>query len=247
MQGRRVSAIASVPEHEHSDRLEIISQFTAGAAHDIRNTAAVIFGYSDVALRELKPNSPGYRAVEAMAAAAKRITEECRQLLAFTPLYSPQPQLVDLNALLKSEERNLSDLLKVRLPNARLSLSYEPGLRRVKADPGLLARALGNLVVNARAAMQNMSRVPLVTIQTKEMASGISIYVIDNGCGMNDEALKQSLSDEHFTTKKGHHGLGLKVVRDVMKSAGGFMTARTVPGRGTAFELWLPAAGTNLP
>jgi signal transduction histidine kinase len=234
---------AAVGEYGDPARHEIISQFTAGAAHDIRNQAAVIIGYYDVAVRELAPGSPARRAVDRMLAAALKINDECRQLLAFTPLYSPEPRAIDINEMIKNEEQNLVALLTTRLPTARMSpIAYAPGLPDVMVDPALLARALSNLVVNARNAMQRVERAPLLTIQTKESGTGVSIFVVDNGCGMDDETLKLALADGNFTTKQGHCGIGMKVIRDVMKSAGGWVGAETVKGRGTKFELWLPGS-----
>lgn len=236
-----------VPEHENSDRLEIIAQFTAGAAHDIRNDSAIIYGYSDIVMRGLTPGTPQYRAAEAQVAAALRIARNCKQLLAFTPLYHPEPQPTQLNQVICEQERNLNDLLISRLPLAKLVIAYEPGLPMVKVDRALFARAISNLVVNARCAMHGIKRTPLVSIQTKHSGAGVSVFVVDNGCGMSAEELKSSLAGENFTTKPGHSGLGLGIVRTVAKDAGGWVSAKSVEGLGTAFEIWLPAvsaAGT---
>jgi CheY-like chemotaxis protein len=73
------------------------------------------------------------------------------------------------------------------------------------------------------------------------MAEYARLRVSDNGAGISADILKR-IFDPFFTTKgRGRGtGLGLAVVHGVVESHGGACSVETVPGRGTAFSVYLP-------
>jgi CheY-like chemotaxis protein len=74
----------------------------------------------------------------------------------------------------------------------------------------------------------------------------VSLAVIDNGAGMDDETLARA-TEPFFTTKgvgKGT-GLGLSMVHGLAEQSGGRLRLSSRPGQGTRAELWLPRAGAT--
>jgi CheY-like chemotaxis protein len=71
----------------------------------------------------------------------------------------------------------------------------------------------------------------------------VCIEVRDTGCGM-EPAVVARMFEPFFTTKKIGEGtgLGLAVVRSVVRSHEGAITVRTQPGAGTTFEIYFPVA-----
>jgi two-component system, cell cycle sensor histidine kinase and response regulator CckA len=123
----------------------------------------------------------------------------------------------------------------------------------LKADPGQIEQVVMNLAVNARDAMSNGGTLKVRT-QNVVMSdddvrerppmppgSYVLLTVRDSGHGMSKETLAR-VFEPFFTTKevgKGT-GLGLATVYGVIKQSGGFIWVESVPGSGTAFEIYLP-------
>ena len=124
-----------------------------------------------------------------------------------------------------------------------LALQLEEGLPAVLADPGQINQLLVNLVVNARDAMPRGGKIAVATCQRKTAAGKqVSIFVHDSGAGISAKVLPH-IFEPFFTTKpqgKGT-GLGLSTVYGIVKQTKGKILVNSEPGRGTTFEVVLPA------
>jgi CheY-like chemotaxis protein len=124
----------------------------------------------------------------------------------------------------------------------------------LSGDPTQLHQVLLNLCVNARDAMPAGGELTIaaenVLVETRlpGMDEGakpgphIVIKVTDTGAGIPPE-LREKIFDPFFTTKevgKGT-GLGLSTSLGIVKSHGGFIKVESEPGKGSTFEVWLPA------
>jgi signal transduction histidine kinase len=71
---------------------------------------------------------------------------------------------------------------------------------------------------------------------------GVLISVVDNGPGIAAKALPR-IFEQDFTTKKDGSGVGLSYCHFIVREAGGWIKVESALGEGTAFTIFLPAAG----
>jgi PAS domain S-box-containing protein len=146
----------------------------------------------------------------------------------------PQFQTANLNDVVRATV----DLLRPELENRGLLVEEKlaPGLPATAFDPAQLKQALVNLVKNS---MHAMTRSGVLTLSTGEAAEGVWVSVADTGGGIPPEQL-QRIGEPFFTTKKKGSGLGLMIVRRIIREHGGSIDIDSHVGRGTTVRLWLP-------
>jgi signal transduction histidine kinase len=239
-------------------KMEAVGRLAGGVAHDFNNLLTIIRGHSDLLAERIKDDSQT-KNVEQVRKAADRAVAMTRQLLAFSRMQVLQPRALDLNSVIQEMSKMLPRLIG---ENIEYSCVPSAGPATVMADPGQIEQVLMNLAVNARDAMPDGGKLQVRTANVelsaeeaaKRPAMGPGKYVLvrvsDTGHGMNEET-KAHIFEPFFTTKevgKGT-GLGLATVYGIVKQSGGFIWVESVPGRGTEFEIYLPAtsaaAGTT--
>ncbi|MCX6539685.1 MAG: PAS domain S-box protein [Acidobacteria bacterium] len=233
-----------------AQKMESVGRLAGGVAHDSNNMLAVIMGHTELALEQVDPNQPLYANLEEIRAAAERSAALTRQLLAFARKQTIAPRVLDLN-------ETVSGMLKMlrRLIGENIDLTWKPAstLGHVKMDPSQIDQILANLSVNARDAISGVGK---VTIETADEefddaycashqgfvpGAYLMLAVSDTGRGMDRETLAHVF--EPFFTTKGvgeGTGLGLATVYGIVKQNNGFIDARSEPGLGTTFAIYLP-------
>jgi PAS domain S-box-containing protein len=234
-----------------AQKMEAIGRLAGGIAHDFNNLLTVINGYSDVLLAELCPSAPQHGPLLEIRSAGQRAAALTAQLLALSRKTLVKPTVVDLNAALQTLSQLLGRLLGEKIA---LTTSLQPGLARIKIDPGQLDQVIMNLALNARDAMPQGGQLRIetqdLTLRTKDALSYpdcrpgpyVRLVVADTGCGMTDE-VKAKLFEPFFTTKEQGKGtgLGLATVYGIIKQAGGQLGVSSQVDCGTRFTLLFPA------
>ncbi len=218
---------------QQSRRRALAAQMTSGLAHDFSNLLTIILGMQSK-LSRMDLDSAAQKLVTATQSAARRGGRLLNRIADMTSHRTLRPQSTDMHALLG----DLNLLASPSLPRAvGLSILDHMPDEQVLLDPGMLQDALLNLILNARDACGASGQIT-VSAHCIER-TWIEITVTDTGPGFSPEALNKAL-DPFFTTKGGEgSGLGLPMVYDMTKLAGGDLRLANTPS-GASVTLRLP-------
>jgi len=214
---------------------ELAAQLTSGLAHDFANLLTIILGLqSRLARMDLPAESR--ELIAATRSAARRGGALLDRIAAISGPREMHPVPTDFCGFIK-------DLKMLAIPTLPDGVTLEvscTGLDRpVLLDPGSLQDTLLNLILNAKDAI-GLAPGGIVLAATTVRHTWLQITLTDTGPGFTQEALKHGL-DPFFTTKGGEgSGLGLSMVFDLTKLAGGRVTLANRPEGGAVVMLRLP-------
>jgi PAS domain S-box-containing protein len=237
-----------------SQRLESLGVLAGGIAHDFNNLLVGILGNAELAQREVEPGSKAHDLVRDIQSASQRAAALTRQLLAYAGQTIVSPHTFDLAKLVAET----LPLLHTSLPAAsELRLEASGKGPWVYADEAQISQVVLNLVSNAAEALGEKGgaiRVRTSLVYADERLLGACLLsdgpapgefacleVSDTGSGIAPEDLPR-IFDPFFTTKFSGHGLGLAAVLGIVRGHGGTIRVESEPGRGSLFQVLLPAA-----
>jgi signal transduction histidine kinase len=235
---------------QHAMKMEAVGRLAGGVAHDFNNLLTGIYGSIQLAKMEKDDPAKVDFYLDEIRKEAESAASLTRQLLAYSRKQPIKPRLTDMNALVSDLGGMLQRLIGVEVS---MEFSLAEGLSPVRVDPGLFQQVLVNLCANARDAMPSGGRLSIRTESAAldgadcSLREGLKpgrylrLTVEDSGMGMDAEALRH-LFEPFYTTKtlgKGT-GLGLAMVHGAVHQSGGFIEARSEPGKGCAFSILLP-------
>ncbi|WP_420584026.1 PAS-domain containing protein [Ruegeria sp.] len=218
---------------QQTRRRAMAAQMTSGLAHDFSNLLTIILGMQS-RLDKMDLPEDARELVAATQQTARRGGQLLNRIADMTGNRTFQPKATDMRGLLE----DLRILASPSLPRG-VGLSVVNTLPDVALmlDPGMVQDALLNLVLNARDACGVAGQ---VTISAHKIGDiWVEIAVSDTGPGFSGEGLEKALNP-FFTTKgsKGS-GLGLPMVYDTVKLAGGDLSLRNTPS-GASVSMRLP-------
>jgi two-component system cell cycle sensor histidine kinase/response regulator CckA len=232
------------PPQAEGERRIAADRSTAHVAHDLNNVLTAIGGYAELALARPELDEVARQDLACIHRSAERGARLAERLL-HRDESVPQPQLLDLNAVLVDLGRVLPQLM-----GPRITVSVEPASRpaRVVAELSELEQVVLNLALNAREALAEGGR--LVVQAGILYATGeperVELLVSDDGRGM-DELTRARAFEPGFSTRAGGTGLGLPAVAAIVRRAGGSIRCDSTPGRGTSMHVLLPLAEPSVP
>jgi two-component system cell cycle sensor histidine kinase/response regulator CckA len=232
-----------------AQKMEAVGRLAGGVAHDFNNLLTVIGGYSQTLLDGIPAKDPKRGPLEQILSAYNSAAALTSQLLAFSRKQILQPKVINLNHLLTNIE---SLLRRVMGEHITFHGALSKDSLYVKADPNQLEQVLINLAANARDAMPDggQFRIETTLVDVRQirdetrLSEGkyVLLKVSDTGIGMSDNILEHAF-EPFFTTKEAGKGtgLGLSTVYGIVQQNHGAIHVSSEPGRGTTFEIYLPA------
>ena len=225
-------------EKIESERINAFTLLAAGVAHELGNPLNSITIHLQLLERKMrKMGASGAKLQEHLDVALgeiKRLDLIIGQFLAAIRPTKPQCQRLQLNDLIEECLRFLKpeiDQHKIKVRRElRADLPYMP------LDGNQMKQAIYNLIRNAVQAMQSKGT---LTVSTTFNDFEVLVGFQDTGKGIS-AAEMNSLFQPFFTTRKSGTGLGLLIVRRIIREHGGEIDIKSREGEGTLVTLHLP-------
>ncbi|MBN1209253.1 MAG: response regulator [Myxococcaceae bacterium] len=240
----------------HAEKMAAVGTLAAGVGHEINNPLAFIISNLHFAVEEVRDAAGPERQDERWAEVeqalrealqgADRVRRIVQDLKAFSRSQPQHPHRVDLHQVLDmalsiadAEVRHRAQVVKIygKVPN-------------VLGDETRLGQVFLNLLVNAAQAIpEGHTQSNEIRIATRKDEQGQAVVeVSDTGTGIAPDVLPR-IFEPFFTTKQVGvgTGLGLSICHSYLQSMGGDIRVRSELGRGTTFEVVLPATPDLVP
>jgi putative PEP-CTERM system histidine kinase len=211
--------------------LEAFQTMSAFLIHDLKNAASTL----GLMLENLPTHfdKPAFRedALRGIGSAASRINDLINRMNALRHELRLKPAELDLNHVVTEALANLNGTLDTSL------VTKFDQIPKISADPQQLQSVFTNLLFNARDAVGMNGR---ITVETATHGQWVALSVSDNGCGMTEQFIKNSLFRPFRSTKKKGLGIGMFQSKTIVEAHHGKIHVESELGVGTTFRVMLP-------
>ena len=231
-----------------SQQLALAGRIAGQVAHDFNNLLSPLVAYPELIKSILPDGHPAASYCDTMIAMAERMATINENLRTLARRGHVTPEEVSIGEVVEDTVLGMRDLPGSLVVEVKLG----DRLPLVLGSPVQLGRALGNLITNAREALNDQGR---VTISVESQAGGpghsravegetVRITVTDTGPGIAPELLPR-IFEPFVTTKTGAArrgaGLGLPIVQSIIEDHNGYVEIESEAGRGTTVSIFLSA------
>jgi len=231
---------------EQLKRMETLATLAATLVHDFNNVLTVISSNVGLALSDSGLGDATRNRLEQTEAASEKAAGLVKRLMEFSGTQTLDFKPVQINDV-------VGDVLRLAYPlfppDITVVTNMHDDLPHIQADRAHLERALLNLIVNARDAMNTGGKLAISTsiqsrtprIAGKDSPQFVVISVADTGTGIAP-CIQSNVFEPFFTTKASASGtgLGLSSTYGIVRSHNGTIELDSTSGEGTTFRILLP-------
>jgi putative PEP-CTERM system histidine kinase len=211
--------------------MEAFQTMSAFLIHDLKNAASTL----GLMLENLPTHfgNPAFRedAFRGIGSAASRINDLINRMNALRHELRLKPAELDLNHVVTEALTTLNGTLENKL------VTKFDQIPRILADGQQLQSVCTNLLLNACDAVGMNGR---ITVETTRLGEWVALSVSDNGCGMSEQFIKNSLFRPFRSTKKKGLGIGMFQSKTIVEAHQGKIHVDSELGVGTTFRVMLP-------
>lgn len=228
------------------------SAFLAAMSHEIRTPMNGVIGMIDV-LRQSSLRNYQMEMLDLISESAYSLLNIIDDILDFSKIEADKLELESMPMSVADVVEKVCTLLDhlAEKKKVELTLFTDPELpAEVFGDAGRLRQMLINLANNAikfSSGRKQSGQVSVRAVLAERSPDrvAVEIRVIDNGIGMDEQVLSKlftafSQADVSTTRRFGGTGLGLVIVRYLVKLMGGRISVQSAPDQGSIFTLRLP-------
>ena len=232
---------------QQAQKMESIGNLAGGIAHDFNNILSSIIGFTELSLDDVAKGSIIEDNLQEIYSAGKRAKDLVKQILAFARQSDEEIKPIQVDTIIQ-------EALKLIRSSIPTTITVKQDLQSdslIMGNPTQVHQIIMNLCTNAAQAMENKGGILGVTLKdillAKENICGLpdghymEIQLSDTGEGIDPEIMA-SIFEPYFTTKNPGEGtgMGLAMVKGIVESYGGKITAESKKGAGTVFTIYLP-------
>jgi K+-sensing histidine kinase KdpD len=233
--GRALQRRQSQEEIERKARLATIGQMLSGVLHDLRTPLTVVGGYAemmatedDLALRTEMTNQ--------ILTQLQHIANMQQETLAFV---RGEKSIFVRKVFLHVFMKELIEQLQQEFASSKVELKVLTGYTgAARFDESKIKRVIFNLARNSIDAMPEGGR---FLLSVEREGDELVFRAKDNGPGIPPEIANRLFESFVTAGKKHGTGLGLAIVKKIAKEHGGSASFKTQIGKGTSFEVRIPA------
>ena len=235
----------STEETIQSERLNALTLLAAGVAHEIGNPLNSLHIHLQLLERRLRKVPEGLRkemskSLSVAKEEISRLDTIIRQFLGAIRPARLERQLENINQLVQESIRFLAAEIVDR--NILVETELRADLPLLEVDRTQLKQAFFNVIKNAFQAMKTGG---ILRVRTDVDDRFVSITFADTGGGISEDQMTR-IFEPYFTTKEGGSGLGLLIVRRIVREHGGEIELLNNAGHGLALTMKLPVRDQRL-
>jgi putative PEP-CTERM system histidine kinase len=214
-----------------SKQLEAFQTISAFFVHDLKNTVSSL----SLTLRNM-PNhfaDPSFRqdALRALSNSVTHLNGVIGRLSTLRQEIRIQQKDAELNAIVQDVLLGLDASLR-----SKVAIDFSAPFK-VRVDCDQIGKVVTNLVLNANDAVNRGGAIRISTARDNDWAV---LSVVDNGCGMSPEFVRQNLFRPFQTTKKNGTGIGMFQSKLIVEAHKGKIEVDSTENLGTTFRVLLP-------
>lgn len=214
-----------------SEKLAVLGELAAGAAHEIRNPLTVIHGFLSLMKKSFTELEKSKYQIPLLLHEFDRIDTIIEEMLLMAKPGAPRLQRVyveDIIAEIPQPSEHATVHLKIELERVSLLL-----------DPKQMKQVFYNLFRNSSDAMNGKGT---ISIYSKQLKNNYQLFISDTGSGINPK-IKHTIFHPFSTSKDTGTGLGLTIVQRIIENHNGKIEVYESSKNGTTFRITLPLAG----
>lgn len=222
-----------------ASKLAALGEVTALLAHEIRTPLGILRSSAQVLRSEAGLSDESRELLQIIVSETERLNRLVGSMLDSARTRPLACVLTDLHGLIA----HTASLLAAQMRDRGIQVRIQPAAQdaTLDCDPEQMTQVLLNLMMNA---MQILPRGGHIDVATRDDAQRLIVEIADDGPGIPED--QRSHIFEPFVYKReGGLGLGLAVVRSIVRNHGGEIVAESSALGGALFRLSLPRTRTG--
>jgi signal transduction histidine kinase len=224
-------------------QLTALGHLTANLAHDLGTPLHSIGGLANLLLeKEGWPPDVAHK-LKLIVQQTQRLDNVIQNVRKATRLPEPHFEVLTIQQILSETLPLVESFMQKN--KVEMSVNIDEVIKPLYVDRYRIQTALMNIIQNALEAMPQGGKIT-ISAQTISKNGLVAVTINDTGTGMPPDMIEK-VCEPFFSTRQneGLRGLGLAIVRDIVKTHGGKMEIKSSLDQGTSIILYLPVFKDN--